>query len=86
MSNTYQFKTTNIKGKQYVEVNQRVIAFRTLSEFKGYGLTTQMLHLDADSCVVQATIRNADGAVVAEGMAQEDKSSSRINQTSYVEN
>ena len=86
MSNTYQFKTTNIKGKQYVEVNQRVIAFRTLSEFKGYGLTTDVLHLDADSCVVQATITNADGAVVAQGMAQEDKSSSRINQTSYVEN
>jgi hypothetical protein len=82
MSNTYQFKTTNIKGKQYVEVNQRVIAFRTLSEFKGYGLTTDVLHLDADSCVVQATITNADGAVVAQGMAQEDKSSSRINQTS----
>jgi hypothetical protein len=36
--------------------------------------------------VVQATITNADGAVVAQGMAQEDKSSSRINQTSYVEN
>ena len=86
MSNTYQFKTTNIKGKQYVEVNQRVIAFRTLSEFKNYGLTTDVLHLDADSCVVQATITNADGAVVAQGMAQEDKSSSRINQTSYVEN
>ena len=86
MSNTYQFKTTNIKGKQYVEVNQRVIAFRTLSEFKGYGLTNDVLHLDADSCVVQATITNADGAVVAQGMAQEDKSSSRINQTSYVEN
>jgi hypothetical protein len=86
MSNTYQFKTTNIKGKQYVEVNQRVIAFRTLSEFKDYGLTTDVLHLDADSCVVQATITNADGAVVAQGMAQEDKSSSRINQTSYVEN
>jgi len=86
MSNTYQFKTTNIKGKQYVEVNQRVIAFRTLSEFKDYGLTTDVLHLDAESCVVQATITNADGAVVAQGMAQEDKSSSRINQTSYVEN
>ena len=86
MSNTYQFKTTNIKGKQYVEVNQRVIAFRTLSEFKGYGLTTEVLHLDADSCVVQATISDADRRVVAQGMAQEDKSSSRINQTSYVEN
>ena len=86
MSNTYQFKTTNIKGKQYVEVNQRVIAFRTLSEFKGYGLHTEVLHLDPDSCVIQATIVDAEGNAIAQGMAQEDKSSSRINQTSYVEN
>lgn len=86
MSNTYQFKTTNIKGKQYVEVNQRVIAFRTLSEYKNYSLRTDVMHLDADSCVIQATISNAEGDVVAQGMAQEDKSSSRINQTSYVEN
>jgi len=86
MSNTYQFKTTNIKGKQYVEVNQRVIAFRTLSEYKNFGLTTELLHLDEASCVVRATITDADGNVVAQGMAQEDKSSSRINQTSYVEN
>lgn len=85
MSN-YQFKTTNIKGKEYVEVNQRVIAFRNLSEYKGFSLETEILHLDSDSCVVRATIRNAEGSVVAQGMAQEDKSSSRINQTSYVEN
>ncbi len=86
MNNTYQFKTTNIKGKQYVEVNQRVIAFRTLSEYKDFSLETQVLHLDAESCVIQATISNAEGNVLAQGMAQEDKSSSRINQTSYVEN
>jgi len=86
MSNTYQFKTTNIKGKQYVEVNQRVIAFRTLSEYKDFSLETQVLHLDPESCVIQATISNAEGNVLAQGMAQEDKSSSRINQTSYVEN
>ena len=84
--NNYQFRTTNIKGKQYVEVNERVKAFRTLSEYKGYGLTTQLLHLDENSVVVQATITNADGVVVSQGMAQEDKASSRINQTSFVEN
>lgn len=85
MSN-YQFKTTNIKGKEYVEVNQRVIAFRTLSEYNGHSLETELLHLDADSCVVRATIRNAEGNVVAQGMAQEDRTSSMINKTSYVEN
>ena len=86
MSNTYQFKTTNIKGKQYVEVNQRVIAFRTLSEYKGFALTTELLHIDDSTCVVRASISNKEGAIIAQGMAQEDKSSSRINQTSFVEN
>lgn len=85
MSN-YQFKTTNIKGKEYVEVNQRVIAFRNLSEWEGFSLETEILHLDSDSCVIRATIRNTEGQIVSQGMAQEDKSSSRINQTSYVEN
>jgi hypothetical protein len=85
MSN-YQFKTTNIKGKEYVEVNQRVIALRSLSEYKGFSIENELLHLDTESCVVRCTIRNAEGVVVSQGMAQEDKSSSRINQTSYVEN
>ena len=82
----YQFKTTNIKGKEYVEVNQRVIALRSLSEYKGFSIENELLHLDTESCVVRCTIRNAEGVVVSQGMAQEDKSSSRINQTSYVEN
>jgi|TARA_R110000803_G_scaffold24527_2_gene59051 hypothetical protein len=86
MSNTYQFKTTNIKGKQYVEVNQRVKAFRLLSEYSGYTLRTDVIQLDPESCVIQATIRDKNEVIVAQGMAQEDKSSSRINQTSYIEN
>lgn len=83
---TYKFKTTNIKGKQYVEVNQRVIALRALPEFKGHSIETELVHLDTESCVVRATIKNAEGQIVSQGMAQEDKASSRINQTSYVEN
>lgn len=82
----YQFKTTNIKGKEYVEVNQRVIAFRQLSEYTGFSLETEILSLDSESCVIRAIVKNAQGNVVATGIAQEDKSSSRINQTSYVEN
>lgn len=85
MSN-YKFKTTNIKGKEYVEVNQRVIAFRQLSEYTNFSLETEILSLDSESCVIRAIIKNAEGQTVATGMAQEDKSSSRINQTSYVEN
>ena len=82
----HQFKTTNIKGKQYVEVNERVKAFKSLSEYKDMSMETEIVHLTDDSCVVKAIIKDASGRILATGMAQEDKSSSRINQTSYVEN
>jgi len=83
---SYQFKTTNIKGKEYVEVNQRVIAFRNLPQYKGFAISTDIVSLDSEFCVVKATITNESGQIVSTGLAQEDKSSSRINQTSYVEN
>lgn len=82
----YQFKTTNIKGKEYVEVNERIKYFRESGEYKGWSLTSEVYHLDADSCVIKASVLNDKGEIVATGFAQEDKSSSYINKTSYVEN
>jgi len=82
----YQFKTTNIKGKEYVEVNERIKFFRLEDKYNGWSLSTEVVHLDENSCVIRATICNSDGMVIATGFAQEDKSSSYINKTSYVEN
>lgn len=75
-----------IKGKSYVLVNERIIAFRKVADYKGYRLQTELLHLDENACVVRASILNTEGVVVAQGMAQEDRTSSMINKTSYVEN
>lgn len=82
----HQFKTTNIKGKEYVEVNQRIKYFRESGNYEGWSLSTEVTHLDDSSCVIKATIANKEGYIVATGFAQEDKSSSYINKTSYVEN
>lgn len=82
----YQFKTTNIKGKEYVEVNERIKYFRLSEDYKNWSLTSEVIHLDSESCVIKATILNEIGMVMATGFAQEDKSSSFINKTSYVEN
>ena len=82
----YQFKTTNIKGKQYVEVNERIKYFRESGQYNGWSLTSEVYHLDEDSCVIKASVLNDKGEIVATGFAQEDKSSSYINKTSYVEN
>ena len=83
---THQFKTTNIKGKQYVEVNQRLLFFRNEKKYEGWSIETAFLVLDSESCVAQTTISDNEGRVIAQGTAQEDKSSSYINKTSYIEN
>jgi len=83
---SYKFKTTNIKGKEYVEVNQRVLYFRNEPKYNGWSLTSDILSITDESCVIKATVKNSEGAEMASGIAQEDKSSSYINKTSYVEN
>lgn len=77
-------KTVNIKGKEYVMVNERLKQFR--ENYKGYSLISEIVNLTEDSCVMKAIILDADGKTVATGHAQEDRTSSMINKTSFVEN
>ena len=85
MSN-YQFKTTNIRGKQYVEVNERIKYLRQEPELKDYSILTEFTLLDSEMCVCKCTIATPAGKVIATGHAHEERASSNINKTSYVEN
>jgi|TARA_B100000035_G_scaffold195916_1_gene167354 hypothetical protein len=85
MSN-YKFKTTNIRGKQYVEVNERIKFFRQEDRYKDWTIATEFPILENDECVCKATIANEQGRVVANGHAHEERGSSNINKTSFVEN
>ena len=85
MSN-YKFKTTNIRGKQYVEVNERIKFFRQEEQYKNWTIATEFPVLDAESAVCKATIADTDSRVVATGHAHEERGSSNINKTSFVEN
>lgn len=85
MSN-YKFKTTNIRGKQYVEVNERIKFFRQEEQYKNWGILTEFPVLDSEQCLCLCTITTPDGQIVAQGHAHEEKGSSNINKTSYVEN
>ena len=82
----YQFKTTNIRGKQYVEVNERIKFFRQEEQYKNWGITTEFPMLTADECLCRCTITDKDGMVIAVGHAHENRTASNINKTSYVEN
>lgn len=77
-------KTVNIKGKEYVEVNERLKEFR--KNFKDYSLTTEIIELKPDYCILKAVITDDKGIIRATGLAQENRESSYINKTSYVEN
>ena len=85
MSN-YKFKTTNIRGKQYVEVNERIKFFRQEDEYKNWTISTEFTALDSEMCVCKCVIADPNQRVIATGHAHEERSSSHINKTSYVEN
>lgn len=85
MSN-YKFKTTNIRGKQYVEVNERIKFFRQEDQYKGWSISTSIVHIDNDEVVMCTSILDTNGSVIATGHAHEVKGSSNINKTSHIEN
>lgn len=79
-----KLKTVNIKGKEYVEVNERIKYFR--KAYPKYSLTSEVLEKTSDSILIIASILNEEGRVIANGLAEENRGSSYINKTSYVEN
>tara|TARA_R110002167_G_scaffold366182_1_gene593534 strand:+ start:978 stop:1547 length:570 start_codon:yes stop_codon:yes gene_type:complete len=85
MSN-YKFKTTNIRGKQYVEVNERIKFFRQEDQYKNWSLITEFTVLDETQCVCKAAIVDESNRIISTGHAHEVQGSSNINKTSYVEN
>ena len=82
----YKFKVTNIRGKNYVEVNERIKFFRQEEQYKNWGILTEFPVLDSEQCLCLCTITTPEGQIVAQGHAHEEKGSSNINKTSYVEN
>lgn len=77
-------KTTPIKGKQYIEVNQRIRAFRELCP--NGSIETNIESLDGGMVVMSCTIKDENGNVLAKAHAYEKEGASNINRTSYIEN
>tara|TARA_R100001591_G_scaffold44376_1_gene55651 strand:+ start:1639 stop:2148 length:510 start_codon:yes stop_codon:yes gene_type:complete len=79
-----KLKTINIKGKKYVEVNERLKYFR--SNYPNHSLLSEITHIDSEMVVVRTQIIDPEDRILASGHAHEEKSASFINKTSYVEN
>lgn len=74
-------RTVNIKGKEYVEVAERVAAFWEL--FPEGSITTEIVYNDWTVCAIKATV--SDGTASATGHAFEERKG-MINTTSFIEN
>lgn len=79
-----ELKTIDVKGKNYVQVNDRVKAFRKVCP--GGCIETEIIMLDAGTVTMRTTIKDEKGTVLGTGFAQEKESSSFINKTSFIEN
>ena len=79
-------KTINIKGKNYITVNERLKHFRTEPTFEGWQINEQLVHIDEKEGIFKVTICDTKGVEMASAHSQEYRDSSYINKTSFVEN
>jgi len=76
-------KTVDIKGKAYVQVNERIKAFRKL--IPDGTIKTEMVYLQDGMCVFKTEILMGD-ALLSTGYAYEREGTTQINRTSFIEN
>lgn len=76
--------TTDIKGKQYAEVNQRIKAFRMVCPNGSIATNIESL---ADGIVVMSCeVRDEENKLLGKAFAYEKENSTFINRTSFIEN
>lgn len=77
-------RTTDIKGKQYSEVSQRIKAFRLVHP--SGCITTEIIDMNNGIVTMKASVFDEQNHLLGTGFAQEKENSSFINKTSYIEN
>ena len=77
-------KTTDIKGKDYAEVNQRIKAFRMVHP--SGDINTELVSNENGICIFRADVYDANNNHLGSGTAYEKENSTFINKTSYIEN
>lgn len=74
----------DIKGKDYIPVNERIKAFRFI--YPRGQILTEIIGLENGICTMKAEVFDDNGKLLATGHAQEKETSSFINKTSFIEN
>lgn len=79
-------KSINIKGKDYITVNERLKHFRANEDYKGWSIQEDVIELNDNEGVFCVTIYNLHNNIVSKAHAQEYRDNTYINKTSFVEN
>ena len=74
---------TDIKGKNYATVNERVKAFREICP--NATISTELIKEQDGECIFKASIYE-DNVLIATGYAREEKGNGYINKLSHLEN
>lgn len=79
-------KAVNIKGKDYITVNERLKHFRSEDVFTNWAIIETIEKLNDKEGVFKVEILNEHGNLIVSAHAQEYRDSSYINKTSFLEN
>ena len=74
----------DVKGKNYVMVNERVKAFREICP--SGTIETEILNLENGVVTMKAVVKDEEGHTIGTGLAQEKETNGYINKTSFIEN
>jgi len=87
-----ELKSIKIKGKEYVQVNERIAYFHSQKKYEKWGIETikikdEVCQVKKDRLVqFRAVIFDENKLIRSTGHAEEYMSSSFINQSSHIEN
>ena len=81
----HESNSVDMRGGSYTEVSSRIEVFR-LHFGMDYSMQSELLVDDGTRVVIKTSILNKEGVVVAVGHAEEVRGSSKVNQTSAMEN
>ena len=79
-------KTINIKGKEYIPVNERLLHFKSNEDYKRWQIHEEIVSVNDNEGIFKVTIYDNNGVVMASAHSQEYRDSSYINKTSFLEN
>lgn len=79
-------KTVNIKGTQYITVNERLKYFRNTSRYNNWHINEELIEINDKEGIFKVTIFDKQGEPVVSAHAQEYRDNSYINKTSFLEN